>query len=132
MAKFQQPHGGTLNRYEKGTTGNPKGRPKGSRNKKNIVIEVFEYLDKTPPQSISEVQKDYPKLTTLDLMIAVQINKAITKQDTQAFKVIMELIQPTLSQVQIINDSEEELKDEITRLLSIIGFADISKPVPGL
>ena len=42
MAESIERNGGTLNLFEKGKSGNPSGRPKGSRNLKAILTEMLE------------------------------------------------------------------------------------------
>lgn len=37
----QYPNGGPKSGFQPGVSGNPKGRPKGSRNKKNVIAEEF-------------------------------------------------------------------------------------------
>jgi Arc/MetJ-type ribon-helix-helix transcriptional regulator len=61
-----------LNPFQKGESGNPAGRPKGAKNRSTIVRELLE-LDE------NELK-----------MHLAQIKKAIEKEDTNAYKAVLD------------------------------------------
>jgi hypothetical protein len=72
-------------RWEKGESGNPNGRPKGSRNRSTIVREWLEVEQeiKNPITGVTE------KLEQQDIITLAQIKKA-REGDTAAFKELMD------------------------------------------
>lgn len=61
-----------LNPFQKGESGNPAGRPKGARNRSTIVRELLELNE-------NELK-----------MHLAQIKKAIEKEDTNAYKAVLD------------------------------------------
>lgn len=71
--------------WKKGQSGNPKGRAKGTRNRKTIVREWLELIQlETNP-----ITGKKEKLSQADMITAAQIKKALTG-DTNAFKELMD------------------------------------------
>lgn len=72
-------------RWEKGESGNPNGRPKGTRNRASIVREWLEVQQeiKNPITGVTE------KLEQQDIITLAQIKKA-REGDTAAFKELMD------------------------------------------
>lgn len=69
--------------FPKGVSGDPKGRPKGSKNHSTIVKEAL------AKKTTATLEGKPVKMTMLEVMILGQINKA-AKGDTRAFKAMMD------------------------------------------
>ena len=80
-------------RFKKGQSGNPKGRPKGSKNLKTILKEVIN--EKVPVREDGKTRK----ITKLEAIIKQVVNKASTG-DPRAIKQLMEFIREYLSEEQ--------------------------------
>ena len=65
------------NQFEKGKGGNPNGRPKGSKNRRTIVREILDMVDKPSGKSNAEA------------ITAALVKKAL-KGDVNAFKELMD------------------------------------------
>ena len=72
--------------FEKGKSGNPNGRPKGSRNRSTIARKWLEVCTKVT----NPITGDEESLSLEDQMTIVQIIKAIQDKDTVAYKNIMD------------------------------------------
>ena len=87
------------------------GRPKGSKNIKTIVRDVLAMAAVMPEKQLKALQQLYPeitdKLTVAEIMTIVQTHKAITKQDTGAYKAVLEYAPETL---QDESEAERALK----------------------
>ena len=77
------PHDG--NKMQKGTTLNPNGRPKGSRNRSTIARQWLEASEKVKNPLTQETQE----LSQEDIMTLALINKA-RKGDVNAYKALMD------------------------------------------
>ena len=74
-----------LNRFKKGVSGNPTGRPKGSLNRKTVAREYLAYLQEevNPLTGIKEL------LSNEDMITLALIHKA-KKGDVNAYKALMD------------------------------------------
>lgn len=75
-----------LKPFKKGESGNPSGRPKGSRNRSSIVkawIETTEFI-------INPLTGEKENLEQVDIMTISLIKKAINDGDVQAYKELMD------------------------------------------
>ena len=90
-----------------GTTLNPKGRPKGSRNRSTIIREVLELVeDIKNPVTGKEIKANQELVMTLAIL-----NKA-RKGDIQAYKALMDSAYGAPLQ-QIHHEGENEFKPVI-------------------
>ncbi len=111
------------NRFKKGQSGNPKGRPKGSKNLKTILKEVIN--EKVPVREDGKTRK----ITKLEAIIKQVVNKASTG-DPRATKQLMEFIREYLSEEQNADfgnaiaaaKSPAELNTEDEAILSAFQF----------
>ena len=110
-------------RFKKGQSGNPKGRPKGSKNLKTILKEVIN--EKVPVREDGKTRK----ITKLEAIIKQVVNKASTG-DPRATKQLMEFIREYLSEEQNADfgnaiaaaKSPAELNTEDEAILSAFQF----------
>lgn len=77
------PHDGK--KFEPGQSGNPSGRPKGSRNRSTVIKRWLEAIDKNKNPMTGEVEE----MTVEDRMTLALIGKAL-KGDTSAYKALMD------------------------------------------
>jgi hypothetical protein len=73
-------------KFKKGVSGNPKGKPKGVRNRSTIVKQYLEALI-TQKNALSGEQETLP---ASDLMTLKLIETVLKKGDVQAFKELMD------------------------------------------
>jgi hypothetical protein len=77
-----------------GQTLNPHGRPLGSRNRSTVARQILSIIAKYPDEVFADLLKLYPELqkemTIEEMMTVVQADKAIRKQDTNAYKALMD------------------------------------------
>jgi hypothetical protein len=71
--------------FKKGESGNPNGRPKGSRNRSTIARQWLEASEKVKNPLTQETQE----LSQEDIMTLALINKA-RKGDVNAYKALMD------------------------------------------
>lgn len=71
--------------WEKGESGNPNGRPKGSLNRSTIVKKWLEVLESAK----NPITGDEEKMSQEDIITLALIKKA-RKGDTQAYKALMD------------------------------------------
>ena len=104
--------------FNKGVSGNPKGRPKGSKNRSTIVREIFDSISVLDSFSFNDLESKFPhiknNMSIEYLMTLIQVNKAIFNEDTRAYKVLMESLYGTpIRQIdletQIITQEEIEI-----------------------
>lgn len=76
---------GENTRFKDGQSGNPAGKPKGTRNTKTILTEFFE-----SEIEFEDMQGVPTKMTIADAMHLKQIKNAIKDGDTTAYKALME------------------------------------------
>ena len=88
--------------FKKGQSGNPKGRPKGSKNRSTIIKEILSLMvKKVDTDGKAEWQsKEY-------LMVEALVNKAIDKGDVNAFNAIYNNLYGNLKDSVDIHTSEE-------------------------
>lgn len=104
------PNPQNLKPFKPGTVPNPKGRGH-SKSRATIAKEIFAMAGVLPKKTMEQLQQMYPEITegmTIgEIMFIVQSFKAISKQDTQAFKAIAEYMPDDIS-----DSSDIELKAE--------------------
>ena len=107
-----------LKPYKKGVSGNPNGRPKGSKNRATIVREIFDSISVLDSFKFNELESRFPhiknNMSIEYLMTLVQVNKAIFKEDTKAYKVLMDTMYGTpIRQLDLdIRNRELEIEEE--------------------
>ena len=107
-----------LKPYKKGVSGNPNGRPKGSKNRATIVREIFDSISVLDTFQFNELESRFPhiknNMSIEYLMTLVQVNKAIFKEDTKAYKVLMDTMYGTpIRQIDLdIRNKELEIEEE--------------------
>jgi hypothetical protein len=81
-------------KMKKGTTLNPNGRPKGSRNRSTIVREILAMKGAIPEEVFEELKKIFPeinnKMSIEEIMTISIVNKAVTESDVTAYKALMD------------------------------------------
>ena len=105
-------HKDNLRNWQKGQSGNPNGRPKGSRNRKKVLEEIMCAdidLEKVSNEELKEVFGLSGKISAFELMSYRMTQKAING-DTHTFKVLVEMLDGKPLQQQRIEVSEEEEK----------------------
>lgn len=88
-------------RWNKGESGNPNGRPKGSRNRSTILRELLDYNDQETK------------------MHQAQIDKAIELKDTNAYKAVLDSaygapvqqVEQTQTNIDLSDLTTDEIKD---------------------
>lgn len=103
----------TLKSYKPGESGNPNGRPKGSRNRSTIAKQWLEINEKAknPVTGTEEV------LSQEDLLTLAQIKKA-REGDVNAYKALMDSAYGTPNQkmnVEMDADVDQKITVEIIR-----------------
>jgi hypothetical protein len=88
--------------YKKGQSGNPKGRPKGAKNRSTIIKEILSLMVKKVDANGEAVwqSKEY-------LMVEALVNKAIDKGDVNAFNAIYNNLYGNLKDTVDVNTTEE-------------------------
>ena len=88
-----------LTPFPKGVSGNPNGRPKGTRNRSTILKELLDLND-------NELK-----------MHMAQIEKAIELKDTSAYNAVLDSAYGKPTQQTDITTNGESIKDEITPIM---------------
>ena len=78
-------NGGTLKPFEQGESGNPNGRPKGSRNRSTIVKELLEFAS-----SQKNVLTGEQETLTQEQAITLAMLLKAGKGDVNAYKALMD------------------------------------------
>ena len=106
-----------LKPFEKGVSGNPKGRTKGSKNRSTIVREIFDSISVLDSSSFNELESKFPhiknNMSIEYLMTLIQVNKAIFKEDTRAYRVLMESLYGTPIKEILIEPKGETPNEEL-------------------
>lgn len=80
--------------FTEGASGNPHGRPKGSRNRSTIAREVLALANAMPDGVFTKLKERYPDLTRQSsvefVMTLIQADKAITSRDTAAYRALLD------------------------------------------
>ena len=88
-----------LRPFKKGESGNPKGRPKGSKNRATIVRDIFDSISVLDSFKFNELESRFPHIkndmSIEYLLTLIQVNKAIFEGDTRAYKVLMDSLYGT-------------------------------------
>lgn len=71
--------------FKEGESGNPSGRPKGSRNRSTIVREILELLEETK----NPITQKNEKLSQEQIMTLAVLNRA-RKGDVRAYQALMD------------------------------------------
>lgn len=83
-----------LKPYEPGQSGNPEGRPLGSKNRSTVVRKLFELVGIIPDKNYLQLKALFPDLapnmTAEEMGTMMQIARMITKADTHAYKALMD------------------------------------------
>ena len=118
------PNHHNLRPFKKGESGNPKGRPKGSKNRATIVRELFDSISVLDSFKFNELESRFPyiknNMSIEYLMTLIQVNKAIFDGDTKAYKVLMDSLYGTpIRQIDLEAQikEHEEIKINIRRIL---------------
>ncbi len=81
-------------RWEKGKSGNPKGYPKGVRNRSTIAKKVLEMTALLPEEAYQKLKKMFPeidgKMSVEEVGWIMQSHKIIAKGDLQALTALLE------------------------------------------
>jgi len=88
--------------WTKGQSGNPKGKPKGSKNRSTIIREILDLMVKKVNADGDEVwqSKEY-------LMVEALVNKATEKGDVNAFNAVYNNLYGNLKDTVDLNTTEE-------------------------
>jgi hypothetical protein len=91
-----------LKSWTKGQSGNPKGKPKGAKNRSTIIKEILGLMVKKVDADGKPVwqSKEY-------LMVEALVNKAIEKGDVNAFNAIYNNLYGNLKDTVDVNTTEE-------------------------
>jgi hypothetical protein len=107
-------NGGTLNPFESGQSGNPNGRPKGSKNRSTIA----KYWLSIEQNLKNPLTGDTETMSQEDLMTLALIKKA-REGDTNAYKALMDSgygapvqqVEQTQTNVDLTGMSTDEIKE---------------------
>ena len=88
--------------WAKGQSGNPKGKPKGAKNRSTIIKEILNLMVKKVDADGKAVwqSKEY-------LMVEALVNKAIEKGDVNAFNALYNNLYGNLKYSVDVNTTEE-------------------------
>lgn len=99
-------------KFQPGQSGNPNGRPKGSRNRSTIAKEVLDAATTIPDEIFEEIKKRFPgiekKLSVEHVMTIVMTQKVINEKDVQAYRALIDAAHGTQSNVDM-NHTEQPL-----------------------
>ena len=80
--------------FKKGQSGNPKGKPKGIRNRATIARKILDMVGILPEKAFAKLKELYPSIeknmTVEEIMSITMANKAISKGDHNAYNALMD------------------------------------------
>jgi len=80
--------------FEPGQSGNPNGRPEGSRNRSTIIRKLLGMKGVLPDKMLEGLQKMFPEVqkntSVEEVMHVAMLGRVITKQDPKAYTAIMD------------------------------------------
>ena len=91
-----------LKPFEKGKSGNPTGRPKGSKNRSTIIREMLDMMVQVKDDNGDEVWQSNEYR-----MVQAILTKAIEKGDVSAFNSIMDNVYGKLKDTVDMNTTEQ-------------------------
>lgn len=94
-----------LKSYKPGQSGNPKGKPKGSRNRSTIAKEMLEVM-----MNAKSLDGEDSKMTAEEAMTAKMILKALSDGDVSAYKALMDSAYGTPKQTIEQNNTQQKPK----------------------
>lgn len=81
------------NRFQKGESGNPKGKEIGKKNGATVVTEILELVSVMPDGAYEKIKQLFPdiekRMSGEKMLLLVQLAQAITKNDTSAADFLM-------------------------------------------
>ena len=95
--------------FPKGVSGNPNGRPKGTKNRSTLVRELLE-MESTFDNPLT---KQSEKLSYVEQIIIAQIAEA-RKGNVQAFKELMDSAYGKIKDVHQFEETEKETEFVVT------------------
>jgi len=95
--------------FKKGQSGNPNGRPKGTKNRSTLVRELLE-MESTFNNPLTEQSE---KLSYAEQIIIAQIAEA-RKGNVQAFKELMDSAYGKIKDVHQFEETEKETEFVVT------------------
>ena len=112
------PNNQNLIQFKKGESGNLKGRPKGVKNRGTIIRDIFNSITQLDSFRFNDLQSKFPNIkegmSIEYLMTLIQVDKAIFKGDTKAYKVLMDSLYGTpIRQLDLeIRNKELEIEEQ--------------------
>lgn len=102
---------GNLKSWKKGESGNPKGRPKGSKNRSTVIRELLEIT-----QNSQNTITGNPEKLSVEQQITLAIIGKALKGDVNAYEKLMNsaygMAKQETENKHIIQDKFEEMTDE--------------------
>lgn len=117
--------------FKPGQSGNPKGYPKGVKNRSTIARKILEMKGLLPDKVIDKLKTVFPEIesqmTVEEIMTIVQAGKAIEKGDYYAYSALMDSgygkPQQTLDVKESVDDKANLMSDEeIEKILEKRGY----------
>ena len=112
------PNNQNLIQFKKGESGNLKGRPKGVKNRGTIIRDIFNSITQLDSFQLNDLKSIFPnikeEISIEYLMTLIQVDKAIFKGDTKAYKVLMDSLYGTpIRQLDLeIRNKELEIEEQ--------------------
>ena len=91
-----------LKHFEKGKSGNPAGRPKGSKNRSTIIKEILSLMVQVKDDNGEDVWQSNEYR-----MVQAMVNKAIEKGDVAAFNALYDNLYGKLKDTVDMNTTEQ-------------------------
>lgn len=88
--------------YKKGQSGNPAGRPKGSKNRSTIIKEILSLMVQVKDHNGDDVWQSNEYR-----MVQAMVNKAIEKGDVAAFNALYDNLYGKLKDTVDMNTTEQ-------------------------